>query len=103
MNVNGYCEDYNGEMEMCKKCDCDKKVEQYVDISVPIEVCPDADLGKIETECCGEPKIECEQEPCGSSLSIIITQSVKIRVPVRFGIKTIGGNGYIKCLDKKCD
>jgi hypothetical protein len=103
MNVNGYCEDYTPEHDGCKKEDCNKKAEQYVDISLPIEVCPDADLGKIETECCGQPHVECEQEPCGSSLSIIITQSVKIKIPVRFGVKTIEGNGYIKCCNKKCD
>ncbi|MBQ1263542.1 MAG: hypothetical protein IIX89_04565, partial [Oscillospiraceae bacterium] len=93
MNVNGYCEDYKEEYDR-KRCDCDKKAEQFVDIALPIEICPDADLGKIETECCGEPCIECEQEPCGSSMSIIITQSVKIKIPVRFGVKTIEGNGY---------
>ncbi len=128
MNVNGYCEEYvGGEYEKydnCCKCedygrhddcdnhddydkhgkfDCDKKAEQVVDISLPIEVCPEADLGKIETECCGKPCIECEQEPCGSSLSIIITQSVKIKIPVKFGIKTIEGNSFIKCCDKRCD
>ena len=102
MNVNGYCEDYKEEYDR-KRCDCDKKAEHFIDIALPIEICPDADLGKIETECCGEPCIECEQEPCGSSMSIIITQSVKIKIPVRFGVKTIEGNGYIKCCDKKCD
>ncbi len=85
------------------KRDCDKKAEQVVDISLPIEVCPEADLGRIETECCGKPCVECEQEPCGSSVSIIITQSVKIKIPVKFGIKTIEGNSFIKCCDKHCD
>ncbi|MBQ8868803.1 MAG: hypothetical protein IJ027_03680 [Oscillospiraceae bacterium] len=126
MNVNGYCEEYEkyDKCDKCEdygkedkyddydkhdkddkreKCDCDKKAEQVVDISVPIEVCPEADLGKIETECCGKPKVECEQEPCGSSVSIIITQSVKIKIPVKFGIKTIEGNSFIKCCDKHCD
>lgn len=129
MNVNGYCEEYEkydkcdncegygkedryddygkhddcDKHDKCDRCDCDKRSEQVVDISLPIEVCPEADLGRIETECCGKPKVECEQEPCGSSVSIIITQSVKIKIPVRFGIKTIEGNSFIKCCDKKCD
>jgi len=124
MNVNPYppCEEYVGgdyheydkrdkhddydkhdkhdEHDKHDKRDCDKVGEQYVDISLPIEICPEADLGKIETECCGKPYVQCEQEPCGATCSIIITQSVKIKIPVKFGIKTIEGNSFIKCCDK---
>lgn len=81
------------------KHDCDQDAFQFVDISVPVEICPDVKLGKIETECCGEPYIQCEHEPCGSNCSIIVTQSVKIKIPVKFDIKTIEGNGFIKCCD----
>ncbi|MBE6789278.1 MAG: hypothetical protein E7539_06415 [Ruminococcaceae bacterium] len=123
MNVNPYpCEDYTGDFDKrdkydnydncdkydkhdddkCKR-DCDKVGEQVVDISLPIEICPEADLGKIETECCGKPYIQCEQEPCGATCSIVITQSVKIKIPVKFGIKTIEGNSFIKCCDKHCE
>ena len=107
MNVNSYpCEEYSGDFEKHEdKCrrDCSKIGEQILDISLPIEICPEADLGKIETECCGKPCIECEQEPCGATCSIIITQSVKIKIPVKFGVKTIEGNSFIKCCDKHCE
>ena len=114
MNVNPYpydgyapegCEMASGEDKCNKshKCDCDNDAFQFVDISVPLEICPDVKLGKIETECCGEPYIQCEHEPCGSNLNIIVTQSVKIKIPVKFDIKTIEGNGFIKCCDGCCD
>ena len=106
MNVNPYdttpCQDAYAH-EVCDKHDkhekCDKDAFQFVDISVPVEICPDVKLGRIETECCGDPFIQCECEPCGSNLSIIVTQSVKIKIPVKFDIKTIEGNGFIKCSD----
>ena len=91
-----HCDD--GKKDKCYEMGC-----QYADISIPIEICPAADLGEIKTECCGEPYIQCEHEPCGSNLNIIVTQSVKIKIPVKFGIKTIEGNGFIKCSDDCCD
>ena len=106
MNMNTYpCDELLEKEEHCDggRCDCNKIGEQTFDISLPIEICPEADLGKIETECCGKPHIECEQEPCGATCSIVITQSVKIKIPVKFGVKTIEGNSFIKCYDKYCE
>ncbi|MEE1279231.1 MAG: hypothetical protein UHH95_00180 [Oscillospiraceae bacterium] len=116
MNVNPYetapyqdvyahdkCDKYDKD-DKHDKCDkCDNDAVQFVDISVPVEICPDVKLGRIETECCGDPFVQCECEPCGSNLSIIVTQSVKIRIPVEFNVKTIEGNGFIKCCDGCCD
>ena len=101
MNTYPACDDY--KEDVCCENDCKNVGYQYADISVPIEICPETNVGRIETECCGEPYIECESEPCGANLNIIITQSVKIKIPVKFGIRTIEGNGYIKCGDKCCD
>lgn len=119
MNVNPYetapyqdvyahdkCDKYDKDDKCDKydKCDkCDNDAVQFVDISVPVEICPDVKLGRIETECCGDPFVQCECEPCGSNLSIVVTQSVKIRIPVEFNVKTIEGNGFIKCCDGCCD
>ena len=90
--------------------ECDKKDKchsqtgcQYADISIPIELCPAADLGEIKTECCGEPYIQCEGEPCGNNLNIVITQSVKIKIPVKVGIRAIQGNSFIVCGDSCCE
>lgn len=81
---------------------CDRHSFQIVDVSLPLELCPATEVGRIETECFGEPCIQCEQEPCGSNCSIIITQSVKIRIPVKFGVKTIQGNSFIQCGEQDC-
>lgn len=85
------------------ECECSQCGFQYADISTPIEICPDSNLGKIETECCGEPFIECEHEPCSSSLNVVITQTVKIKIPITVGIRAIEGTSYIQCSDKCCD
>lgn len=90
--------------------DCDRKHDeccaqlcyQYADVSIPLELFPETELGHIETECCGEPVIQCEHEPCCSNCNIIITQSVKIKIPVKVGIKTKEGNSFIQCGDGCC-
>ncbi len=107
MNVNPFdslpvCDKYD-DCDKPHGRDCDTLASQLADISVPLEICPDVKLGNIQTECCGEPYIQCEHEPCGSNCNIIVTQSVKIKIPVKFGIKTIEGNGFIKCADGCCD
>ena len=103
---NGYCPEVDCKFDDDKghkpDRDCGSFASQLADISIPLEICPDAKLGRIETECCGEPYIQCEHEPCGSNLNIIVTQSVKIKIPVKFAIKTIEGNGFIKCSDDCC-
>lgn len=82
-----------------EKRDCEKVGYQYADVSIPIEICPDASLGDIKTECCGEPYIKCEGEPCSNSCNIVITQSIKIKIPLKVGIRAIQGSGYIVCGD----
>ena len=100
---NGFCPEVDCKFDDDKAPhDCGCFASQLADISIPLEICPDAKLGRIETECCGEPYIQCEHEPCGSNLNIIVTQSVKIKIPVKFAIKTIEGNGFIKCSDDCC-
>ena len=112
MNTNPCmpCEDVEREYDYAPPCsDGDKKDKcyevgcQYADISIPIEICPAADLGEIKTECCGEPYIQCEGEPCGNNLNIVITQSVKIKIPLKVGIRAIQGNSFIVCGDSCCE
>ena len=98
--TNSY--DYQGDF--CKKpCECSQSAYQFANISTPIEICPEASVGCIETECCGEPYIECECEPCGASLNLVITQKIKVKIPVTVGIRTIEGNSYIQCDNGCCD
>lgn len=93
---------FDYQNDYCKApCECSQCSYQLASVSTPIEICPEASLGCIETECCGEPYIECEHEPCGSSLNLVVTQKIKIKIPVTVGIRTIEGNSFIKC-DKEC-
>jgi hypothetical protein len=79
--------------------DCFKIGSKEVDITLPIEVRPDTDMGEIEIHCCGEPRIECMNEPCENGLYIEIRQRAKIVIPVKFNVKAIAKDTSIKCKD----
>lgn len=97
--------DFHEEHKPCDKKDhdCEGCGYQFADVSIPIEICPAADLGEITTECCGEPSVFCESEPCGNNCNIVITQSVKIKIPLKVGIRAIVGNSFISCTDGCCE
>ena len=81
-----------GKPESCRKVGY-----EYADISIPVEVRPNAVVGPIETECCGEPSVVCAPDDCGEGCRIIITQRVRIKIPVKCGVETIPGYSYVTC------
>lgn len=84
-------------IEQTEQNECFKVGCQEVDITVPIELRPDTDMGEIEIRCCGEPRIECMNEPCDNGLYIEIKQKAKIVIPVKFNVKAIAKDSSINC------
>lgn len=91
-----------GTDETCPKDNCKKNAHQHADISVPIKLKPEAVLGKIEMECCGEPKFECKKESHDKECEIVLIQKVCIKIPVRYKIEASAGKSFIQfdCCDQ---
>lgn len=82
----------------CKEI-CKKIGYQYADISVPIELKPNATIGCIESECCGEPSVYCKENYTGNSCEITVTQKILIKIPVEFNVIACVGEEQISCGD----
>lgn len=91
-----------GDLCGCQQDGCEKTGYQYADISFPVELKPDADIGKITVECCGEPMVDCSERECASSSELIITQRVNIKIPVHFQVTACMGETYISCGNNDC-
>lgn len=76
---------------------CTKMAQQYADISTPVSINSTATLGKIETECCGEPTVCCEETPCDNTSRITITQKVCIKIPISYKIDACIEEDGISC------
>lgn len=79
---------------------------QDVVIGVPVEIKPFANVGKVHTECIGEPAISknlcpCE-EKCKETCKFVISQKIRVEVPVMFGAKTEVGKEIIDCKYNGC-
>lgn len=76
---------------------CKKTGYQYADISVPIDLKPNATIGEIKSECCGEPSVYCKENHKGNSCEITITQKILIKIPVDFNVIACVGEEEISC------
>ncbi len=92
-------------MAKAKGCDCpkpdgcEKTGYQYMDIRVPVEIQPDASVGKIEVECCGEPTVCCKENPTGNACEITIVQSVCLKFPIQYHVTACVGQSEIDCAE----
>ena len=80
----------------CQQSECGKMACQYADVCVPIELKPNATIGKVETECCGDPYVLCRQKS-GNMCEILIKQRVEIRIPVTYSVIACIGENMIDC------
>ncbi|MEG0036222.1 MAG: hypothetical protein RR147_03815 [Oscillospiraceae bacterium] len=81
---------------------CTSTTSQYADVSVSLKLKPYAIVGKMSTECCGEPVIALR--PCGSGscqCEITITQTVCVRIPIEYGTEADIGETKTNC-KKNC-
>lgn len=76
---------------------CNKTGYEYTDISLPIELLPYTTVGYIETSCIGEPDVRCETAPGSRTVRLIVSQRVKICIPLNIGVTAVPGCSYIEC------
>ena len=79
--------------------DCKKTVKHYLNINIPVDVKPKAEVGKIETECCGDPAVICAEGGKPDSCHFILLQKVCVRIPVKYTFDTRSGQGMVDCCE----
>ena len=74
---------------------------QEVEVGVPVCIKAFAHVGKVKTECVGNAEIIPDTEVCrgkpDSVCKFVISQKIKIEIPVMFGAKTEIGEAAIDC------
>lgn len=78
---------------------CDKVVHKNAEIDVPVMVKPDVKIGKIKAECVGEPVIRPEHGSCADACEFVITQKVRVKIPICYDIDVVTGKAEINCKD----
>ncbi|NLK94266.1 MAG: hypothetical protein GX275_03595 [Clostridiales bacterium] len=76
-----------------------KVVVQYAEVSVPIKIKPIATVGGIKSECVGEPMIsycKCHYNEDGKAIEIVVTQTLRIKVPVEYSTVATEGEASIE-------
>lgn len=96
---------YNNESSYKEEV-CPALGYQDVSVGVPVEVKPFAKVGKIKTECISKPIIErgCKM-PEGHTKEVckfVISQKLRVEVPVVFGAKVEVGDARINCKHGGC-
>ena len=81
----------------CAYGECKRDIVQHTDICVPVDIDPSATVGRIITECCGDPIVECRHEHCDNTCKIKITQRLKITIPITFSVVTCSDDPIITC------
>lgn len=78
-----------------------KMVKHYVDINIPVDVIPKANVGRIEAECCGEPVVVCADGGKPDTCHLILIQKVCISIPVKYSFESKSGKGMVECCKGK--
>lgn len=95
--------DCGGNLQPRRSKTCKKNVHELADILLPIKLEPETTIGEIITECCGEPSIICKNNcDCHNNnyCELVITQTIRITIPIEYGVNTYTGKSNIKCKDK---
>lgn len=78
---------------------CTAVSAQYADVSLPVQVKPYAVVEQVETVCCGDPVVAVRRaSDCGcTGCEITITQSVCVRLSVKYGTDAEAGDVMVSC------
>ena len=93
-------EPYPPTPDCVDKDECKKLVKHYIDINIPVDVTPKTEVGRIETECCGEPTVICADGGKPDSCNFILVQKVCVRIPVKYTFASKVGPGIVDCCQK---
>ena len=81
----------------CRDGVCKRTVIQKADVSVPVEIKPNATIGRIKSECIGEPHITSERCNQEGGCRFVITQTICVRIPIQYNVQTEVGENEITC------
>ena|GEM_PF-6741448 len=86
---------------------CPVMSRKEVDISLPVEIKGFANVGEVETRCCGPVKITANSDFCPGDhdavLKFVISQRIQVDIPVTFGVKTEIGEEKVDFEDQDDD
>ncbi len=80
----------------CGKNGCDRECSIHTNVKLPVEFEPEANVGKIEIECCGDPEIKCECNGKGG-IDAVIFQNVFVKIPICYDVKVKTGRSQTDC------
>ncbi len=90
--------DYYTECQCGKDGECNKSVKHLMEISIPVDIMPKAKTGNIESECCSEPTVICEEGPAGcKGCRLIITQKICVKIPLSYDVEVRPGESMTDC------
>ena len=90
-----------GEVNFCD--DCKSVIEKFLTICLPVSTTPIVRVGKIKTECCGNPIVSSKkyEKCCGEmkngSCDFTVIQKMKVEIPIDFTASTKIDDLYVDC------
>ncbi len=88
-NPNKHCKD-----------DCVRTAVRYCEVELPMDVSAKAEIGRVETCCCGEPAVEAQEKNNGCRL--VVRQRLKISVPIVYEAVVTADCPQCFCKDGDC-
>ncbi len=82
---------------------CRSIIEKFLTICVPVTTTPKVCVGRIKTECCGNPIISlrkhdtCHKEKDKCECKFTIVQKMKVEIPVDFSADTKVEDLFVDC------
>lgn len=102
MEQNALC--MSNPAPMKQQCECSqdnftKMGCQFMDISVPIQLKPEAALDKVEIECCDKPTVNCCNNCCNNTIEVVVTQKLRVKFPIHYTVTACMGESTLDCID----
>jgi hypothetical protein len=84
--------------ESCSASGCTQTGTQCVDVSVPMQLTPVAEVGTVTVACQGAtPTVVCTTDEEGTSCTVTMTQRLCVSVPIRYSVDVEAGTAAIGC------